>query len=922
MELLNLLIAILLPWAAGSVLWRAFSSYGNAPGALLRTLGYGFFMGMALTTGALWATDALTGSLSRGPVLAVLGLVIIVAGAWTWRQRSAPPAPGPGPSRSGVVRLAGLLLLAGIVAHFTFSLIEVLAQPVFPWDGWTVWVYRAKAWFYAEHLAPITNLARWFKLSGAEVYTTPALNYPLLPSLIPLWAAMALGSWHETLVNVPVLACALAIAIGLAGNLRASGVGPLGALLAAYLLFSTPLFGVHMSLGGYADIWLAGFAGLGMTGVLYGLVNRRPPAVALGLVMLALGMLVKVEGFVWLAAGLAITVLSVLPPRHLAWIAGGGILLALLAWLTGFTFIDLPGLGRVGWARDVLYIPFKGIITLRLHDVGGAYGQSAFLLGSWHVLWSLVLTALALLIVRPQSPQTRVALAFFAVFVSLQISIFVFTTEGAWAQDFTAINRMPLQMLPAILYLVILTIARTLPRMLETLTRPAFRRATVLGLSGGILITAAGIAAWQWSEHGEAGSEALTIEAASLRFVLGGGRLDDGGVMIERYQDGIALLSSGPVTLSARDYSLLDVDLTFDENIESLDLAPAFFWRRADQPRTVARATLLESGLVELSDYEDWRGDIIEYGFLFMENEGEPARLGEARLMGPTTGNQLRLLLAQWTVFETWTQRSAHWLPGGAYEAIAPMSGVVLMVALLSALLAWLRLGRREGLRLAVLMLLMGWIALDLRWGHDRLRQAELSLAWLENLTVEERLADGELGIHHDYLETLRSDYFGTEPLRILIVRDPALHKYYGLRGKYQLLPHAAAVVWKRLPPAESLRNIDYVLFLGDFAGGDIERVMTEGGGRRWGRLGLKEKWQRDQRRALELLEFSGYGTLFRVNKEAIPPPAPPPEPFTSAVDNGVPGIDDGGISASGIGMSVAEEPGAEDADSARTERR
>ena len=60
---------------------------------------------------------------------------------------------------------------------------------------------------------------------------------------------------------------------------------------------------------------------------------------------------------------------------------------------------------------------------------------------------------------------------------------------------------------------------------------------------------------------------------------------------------------------------------------------------------------------------------------------------------------------------------------------------------------------------------------------------------------------------------------------------------------------------------------------------------MTEGGGRRWGRLGLKDKWQREQRRALELLEFSGNGTLFRVKKDALPPPDAPAYPGTVEVE-------------------------------------
>ncbi len=116
--------------------------------------------------------------------------------------------------------------------------------------------------------------------------------------------------------------------------------------------------------------------------------------------------------------------------------------------------------------------------------------------------------------------------------------------------------------------------------------------------------------------------------------MLGAGETADELIRVERYQDGIALLSSGPVSVDAERLFLLSYTLSFDEDIVSLDQAPAFFWRRADQLREVSRVTLDSSGFADLSQSEDWRGDIVELGFFFVENRGEPAEIGSVTLEG------------------------------------------------------------------------------------------------------------------------------------------------------------------------------------------------------------------------------------------------------------------------------------------------
>jgi hypothetical protein len=752
-----------------------------------------------------------------------------------------------------------MLVGLAILAHLFFSAVELATQPVFPWDGWTVWVYRAKAWFFAEQFTPVVNPERWLAVSDPQIYSTPARAYPLLPSLIPLWAALSLGAWHEAWVNLPVLAAGVALALGLAGLLRLSRVRKIGAALGVYLLVSTPLMGVHLSLGGYGDIWMACFAGLGMAALLGGLIDDRKALLGLGAVLLALGLGVKVEGWVWLAAGAVIVALARLPGRWLLLSAAGLLVLVLLGVVTGTTVIDIPGLGRIGYRDGLLFVPVKGIITLERHDVADAYRINAFQLGSWHLLWVMVLALAGTLLLAARTRFARVAAAFLFIFVSLQVVIFVFTTEGAWARDYTAINRMPLQMLPALIYLLVLGAERVLER------RPSVTPRTWAMMAGaGLIVLVAGASTWLSIQQTGSTPEPLAIDGGELRLVAGRGSIDGDRISVQAFQDGIALLSSGPVQLDPEQLSLLRVELEAPLDLDQPELAPAFFWRRADQPREVSRVTLTRSGLVELAGEPDWRGEIVEVGFLFIDNgQGLPA-LETARLEGESLGNQLGLVFDQWTTAQPWTQQSAHFVTGGASNPRLSLTALVAIAVLGAALIGVLLAGRAAAPPLLVGALLAGWVVLDARWGLERIAQARASFTDLGTTTIDERRRLGEMGRYTGFIDTLRADALPIETSRVLIIRDFRLHRFYGLRSKYDLLPHSS-IVKPQLPPTSRLGTVDYVLFLGSFTNGDPAATALESPRQRWGRLGLADR--PDAQAMLERISQTEQGVLFRVKR-------------------------------------------------------
>ncbi len=333
---------------------------------------------------------------------------------------------------------------------------------------------------------------------------------------------------------------------------------------------------------------------------------------------------------------------------------------------------------------------------------------------------------------------------------------------------------------------------------------------------------------------------------------------------MQAFQDGIALMSSGPVRLDPDQLKLLRVELDAPLDLDQPELAPAFFWRRADQQREVSRVTLTRSGLVELAAEPDWRGEIVEVGFLFIDSgQGMPA-LVSARLEGETLGNQLSLTFDQWTTAQPWSQQSAHFVTGGASNPRLSLTTLVAFAVLGAALAGSLLAGRAAAPLLLVGTLLAGWVVLDARWGLERMAQARASFTDLGTTTIDERRRLGEMGRYTGFIDTLRADPLPMEPSRVLIVRDPRLHRFYGLRSKYDLLPHSS-IVRPQLPPASRLGTVDYVLFLGSFTNGDPGATALESPAQRWRRLGLAER--PDAQALLERVSQTEQGVLFRVRR-------------------------------------------------------
>ncbi len=472
MGLLTLYAGLLLPWLGGT-LWLTFADAqfnSSNQSNRFRQAGYGFFLGYAVLFIAIMAGNKFSGEVSW-PGLMIFLLVFAMSGVFaTWRSsRSSistalPSQATPVAPMNTFGKTLTAIMLVLMLVHLVFITVEIFTQPVYPWDAWLAWIYRAKAWFMAGNMENVISTADWATATSANIYTIDAWLYPLFPSVVPYWAALSLGSWSETLVNLPVLFAGLALGMAIYGQCREHGLSVAASLITCYLLYSIPLLGTHLALAGYADIWMAGFTGLGFVALMRGAITRDEPGnsgfqMLLGFLMVLFGIWVKNEGAVWFLAAIAMLILATCRPRVPILMMVATVVIALIVFALGLTHIDIPLIGQLGIVNGRLAIPFIGNFALELHNVQHVYWDNFLKMGSWNLLWVFVIASLLLGFKSPNVVSgyraRRTALSFILIFMATQLFIFGFTDQGLWADTYTAINRLPLHFIPALLFAVV-----------------------------------------------------------------------------------------------------------------------------------------------------------------------------------------------------------------------------------------------------------------------------------------------------------------------------------------------------------------------------------------------------------------------------------------------------------------------------------
>ncbi len=461
-------LALGLPWLAGTLWVRAVWHDGRA-GVWALALGYGYVLGMLGVTFLLRVQAALGLPLDViGPTV-VLALLTVLGGWLVWRRTSpliSPPLSGERTSQ--VVRwqqLLFVLLMAWLGMRLIDLTLELWWRPLYPWDAWTTWAVRPRVWAELGQLAPFVDPRRWLADATGSVYALEAWNYPYTVPLLALWPTLAYGAWNETAANLPWLGCALALGLGFYGQARLWGASALTALIFTWLLLSLPLLETHVALAGYADLWLAAVFGLAAIAFFQWTRNgdRRQGLLAL---LLALACpLIKVEGAVWVLLFIPALLAARLRGRWLLALAGVVAALGLGWWLAGGVTFSVPGLGEVRLTPELIQVPYLGRFGLGYRGDWDPVVKNFLVLANWHLFGYLALVAIVIAIVRVRRRAERwlrAELVFVAASLVALFVLFFLTDAQRWAEQYTSINRVFLDFVPAFLFFV-LTVFQSLP---------------------------------------------------------------------------------------------------------------------------------------------------------------------------------------------------------------------------------------------------------------------------------------------------------------------------------------------------------------------------------------------------------------------------------------------------------------------------
>lgn len=346
----------------------------------------------------------------------------------------------------------------------------------------------------------------------------------------------------------------------------------------------------------------------------------------------------------------------------------------------------------------------------------------------------------------------------------------------------------------------------------------------------------------------------IQYPAADFDFAIGSGSLTGDLMLVDRFANGYALLSSGPVSIQADKHRVL----SYTWVPPRLPQEAAFFWRKASNPQTVSRADISAPGsqLIDLSTEPEWLGEITEFGFVIAGENGKPVKIGEASLIPDSLNIRLQLTWKAWTSFEERSQRSINFLYGGGYRQVIALPLLVAAWLAFTLLFLWLlqrfgtRIGSRHLMITASMLFLFAWVLLDIRWTANNFQQVMLSLDTYGQMDEQQRLGNDLDGNIYQYVQRLKSSVLGTQNARILIIGDENAIDYYMQRAKYHLLPHSANV-GKRFAKELAPGALDFVIFFGEPA--DIVKVPG------WNRV-----WQR----TLVRVDSGEWGAVFRVEHQ------------------------------------------------------
>jgi hypothetical protein len=316
----------------------------------------------------------------------------------------------------------------------------------------------------------------------------------------------------------------------------------------------------------------------------------------------------------------------------------------------------------------------------------------------------------------------------------------------------------------------------------------------------------------------------VVLDATDLKLAQGRGQLTQQGLEIRDVTaSGTAAVIGVLTGLPATRYR----SVTWDAVGLADALAVNLVWRIAQEPEVTQARLLtpeeLRAGAIEMDESSGWEGQLLGVGFLIAGPLNREVIVGSVSLtpQPPRLLESIGSLARRCGYWEPWNAGSINFYaenPPGAL--LTPVAMVAIWIGMSLALyrLAGGKFAGRQGRTAVVLIVLGGWLVLDLRWQwvlHERLTSTKARYGSVGEYrgvsSIYQTFAEAE-----DALAQVAAEMRGRlpdVPSRLFILSaDPG--GYVSARLRYLLAPHRGYLGRLRLPNRQQARAGDYVLLV------------------------------------------------------------------------------------------------------------
>lgn len=323
--------------------------------------------------------------------------------------------------------------------------------PNLAWDTWTVWVARAKQWHFHGLSTNFVQPDQWLQQSSALLNLSS--HYPDGISLIIYPIAMLFDSVKPALLGLTLVAYGFLVL--LVSNRLEKLRAPL--VLRAFMViifYSTPLLLNHILLPGYADLWMACFI---LLILLVQLDYNDQPRKGLRLTLIAYALMLpmlKLEGWVWLLIFFFSHSFIMWFNNKQRWLIFATLCALFILWfsLGGFTLTTPWGPFNVTPSEFNLFN--KAYISFGYTAVTEAIVNGLFWQFNWSLLWFALPFLFVYMVFIKHNKAVQVSHLFFSIaFISFLV-LFYLTPAAKYAIDYTAVNRILLQLVPCYIFLL------------------------------------------------------------------------------------------------------------------------------------------------------------------------------------------------------------------------------------------------------------------------------------------------------------------------------------------------------------------------------------------------------------------------------------------------------------------------------------